>query len=1488
VVAVLLAGTPVAVYLALQVPAVQSLAVSRAARILSENLNTQVFVEKVYYVFFKKIILKNVHVLSTPMDTLLQVDKLSITLTRARPFSKNLSFQKLLLHGGVLNLTIEEQQTNLERVFKIKKGGRQPKDSLSLPWVMTLTDFSLKDFRFSLKNEKRPRQNLFPSVINFSDLEVSKIDIDVKNIRLAGDTLFCSLKGLKAVEKSGYVIADIIGEVAVSGTGVRIHDLTIRDAYSDLRADGFYMHYHSSRDFKWFTDSVKLEADFKNAKLSFSSLAHYAPALEKSRLELYLDGHIEGPVRHLQSQNLQLRTLHGETHLEASFHILGLPSVSTATASLDIHKLCSTTGDAASIIAQLVDTQIDTFTDYIPPLTPFHFEGWLAGLLLHFEVDGTLSSDIGNLQLHADLYQEKGEGFHVNGHIAARELRLGELAGKPFGNLDMEAHARTLLRSPARGGMEADIDSLRIHKIEINDYPFSNILAIGIYKDQCFDGRIACSDPNLRFLFQGLTNLVRYDFFAHIAYADLAAIGLDSRDSISRISGEILANFEQDPTGDIEGTIAVNRAYYTNSAGTHDLKTITLNSHIQDSLYRFELSAPFAEAHYTGSKGMLSFIKDIRRTALSRYLPHYFEPEHSLIPNQQYQLDMTVGDMRAIGQLVLPGLYIAPDTRLTTSLSPQDSLQLSLHSRSLRYYEQQSGKLSLHFSGDNAALQGTLSATELQAFGQSIDTMTLYMDVAHNQIDAALAYRNFTGQNQEGALNACIYFGAHSPNESPPIAFHIRPSRFVINNTPWYIDSSSVFFSSPTIGIERFKLHNGEQSLSVNGSISKDEQEALNLRLNQFDISLVNIFLEKSPYQFTGLITGDAKVVDFYQNRQFTMDMKGSNLFVNRLEAGDLTLACSWEQESKRFNINAQNVLQGATPVRINGFYYPEPAFLDLDASLQNFSVAYFEPFLSSVVTELSGALTGNMKLSGNLPNLSLTNRPTQPVQANNIGFTVNFTKVPYLLNGPISLHENGFTAQNAVLTDRNGNRGIVTGGMKYRFFRDISLDAALDFRNMQCLATKEKDNNAFYGDVFASGRLQASGSLRNVMLDILAKTERNSALHIPLFQMAEAKQSSLLSFVGPPDSLEKPAADEKPKEPARVAVKLTAEVTPDAELLIEINKAAGDVISGFGSGNIVIGVDPAKDLFDITGNYTITSGEYKFALQGIFSRKFLINPGGQISFNGDILKTNLNLTAAYHTKASLNTLLANNNAMANLMDVECLIHMSGSMMNPNLDFDIDVAGLAPDTKARVRAALSPQDKLIRQFMSLLVTGGFMPDQQSGVINNTAILYSNATEILSNQLNNIFGQLKIPLDVGFNYQPNSGEGRDIYDVAISMELFNKRLVVNGNAGTGQAAGATGDVAGNIDLEVKITDNGNLRAKVFSHAADRYSNYNDLNNTQRNGVGIIYQEEFNTFRELFSRIFGRKQKRSERQAQRRANSTANPPQSAQQTTERPIR
>jgi hypothetical protein len=48
----------------------------------------------------------------------------------------------------------------------------------------------------------------------------------------------------------------------------------------------------------------------------------------------------------------------------------------------------------------------------------------------------------------------------------------------------------------------------------------------------------------------------------------------------------------------------------------------------------------------------------------------------------------------------------------------------------------------------------------------------------------------------------------------------------------------------------------------------------------------------------------------------------------------------------------------------------------------------------------------------------------------------------------------------------------------------------------------------------------------------------------------------------------------------------------------------------------------------------------------------------------------------------------------------------------------------------------------------------------------------------------------------------------------------------------------------------VDNEGKIRLNMFSHAEDQYSSYSDNGSGQRNGVGIMYQKEFNSFKELF--------------------------------------
>ena len=206
------------------------------------------------------------------------------------------------------------------------------------------------------------------------------------------------------------------------------------------------------------------------------------------------------------------------------------------------------------------------------------------------------------------------------------------------------------------------------------------------------------------------------------------------------------------------------------------------------------------------------------------------------------------------------------------------------------------------------------------------------------------------------------------------------------------------------------------------------------------------------------------------------------------------------------------------------------------------------------------------------------------------------------------------------------------------------------------------------------------------------------------------------------------------------------------------------------------------------------------------------------------------------------------------------------SELGKGTTFIIDIPELDPGTQGQVESALNTEDKVMKQFLYLLIAGNFLPNEESGIITTGTSnrLYSNMTGIMAGQLNSIFQKLDIPVDLGLNYQQGTS-GQNIFDVALSTQLFNNRVVVNGTIGNRRLLGTTTDeMAGDIDIDIKLDKPGTIRLNLFSHSADQYTSY--LDNSQRNGVGIAYQREFNTFRQFFQDLFTSREKREEQAAQ----------------------
>ena len=307
----------------------------------------------------------------------------------------------------------------------------------------------------------------------------------------------------------------------------------------------------------------------------------------------------------------------------------------------------------------------------------------------------------------------------------------------------------------------------------------------------------------------------------------------------------------------------------------------------------------------------------------------------------------------------------------------------------------------------------------------------------------------------------------------------------------------------------------------------------------------------------------------------------------------------------------------------------------------------------------------------------------------------------------------------------------------------------------------------------------------------------------------------------------------------------------------IIFDSKVGDIIKGRGNGDLSIEVNKEGD-YSMIGDYTITSGDYLFTLEGIINKKFEVIPGGTIVWTGDIYEANVDLKARYPLKAPLYDLVMHidsSDVYKKSIPVDVILGMKNNLFNPDISFDIELPTSNENAKGMLKSMISTEQEMNRQVFSLMILNSFMPTEQNTYANPVASSMGvSSTEMLSHQLSNWLSQISNDFDIGVNYRPGDQITSDQVEVALSTQIFNDKITIDGNVGVGgndigqQDDQNSNNVVGDVEVEYKISNK--LRIKVYnrSNAIDPLADRAPYSQ----GVAIFYRKEFDRFGDLFRR------------------------------------
>ncbi|MBP5538499.1 MAG: translocation/assembly module TamB domain-containing protein [Bacteroidales bacterium] len=1440
----------------LQNPGVQTWLSDQIVGKVFSGIDGNVTYEKIHFKPFNTIVIKNMAIKDKrpyippeeviekwddyqgPCDTLFAAEYVIVRFSiwgLVSPKKPRLNIEKAEVKNGIFVLVIEDGRTSLERMLHLPKdrGISYNADTTAASLAIHIANVELDNVDYVMLNYKRqisPIKN--PGSVNWANMHCYGVTARGKDLLIDHGVISGTMKSCSFREKCGIQVSQVAADFSIREGYVNIENIFIRDQYSETHVPFFRMIYDGAVAFNDYIHNVRMYGKMDNTVVDSRTIDFFSDITGSEGLKVCLNGYFDGTVSDFRLKNLDVKLLDEAFSARLDARATGLPLAERTRFDVRIADLQASDRGLEKIIRVFGRQRIDLPDNARIHKMDTHIHGHPNDIRLNME----LASNLGDLSLKGQIAKliEPGKDGQISLQVQTNELRLDRLSdSNDLGTMNLIASLEVNLDKKDALNSQVAIDSIVVDKIGLLGYDYGPIDIRGNIRNKDFEGSAVIQDENLKFYFNGLATLLadqsgaRYHFKAGISYADLQALGLDNRGR-SRIHLDMTADVDINEKREMAGRLDMEDIHLENEVADYDLGNIQARAFMDNGLARILVGSEMLEAHYTGSRSILHFLG----VSLGQILYMDNQPWDS----SSYDLSLQCRDSEKMLAWLFPGMYISNGSSVHIQVDGNGRMNGNILCDNFVIDEIDISKTQIILDNREHRINAGLSCQKIDLGQFNVDDIALEV---------------WTDLSQKDRVNA----GCDS-------------SHFTVGPKLWTISPSRLQISKDSgLLIDRFALEHQDEGFFIHGTVATPAMsDSLSIRMNNFDLGLISGFMNSEIPAFDGIISGEA--VLGRKNGRFgaEADIICVNSQFDNQDLGTLLITSQWEEDIKRYALSMDNSYNHAPTFQLDASYSPYNDDYFLSGDFNAFELGIFRSFVKDIFNRLEGQLSGLVTIEGNFKDSGRIRMGSKDLRLSGAHLGIDYTKVAYQVESRLKVDNNGVSFIDALLKDRAGATGKLTGGILWNDFKQLSADLHIAVDKMELLDIKEKDKDqySFYGHIFGSGNLDITGPFNAITLDVRANTTGiASDFNLSMEGSSQSDGSSLLKFRAPEPTGKKVVVRRKvqPRAQGDLKVKLALDVTRDVTAHIDIDKFNGSRITANGKGRILIDVRPTQDLFKLNGNYEIEEGKVRFVALGLTARDFTVSNGSSVSFGGDVMETALNIDAIYKTKASLAAIISDSTAVSSRRVVECGIKVTDKLKNPHVAFSIHVPDLEPTIKTRVESAFSTEDKVQRQFLALLITGTFIPDEQGGVQDNTTALYGNLSELMTTQINNIFMKLDIPLDLGFNYQPSS-TGTSIFDVAVSTQLFNNRVVVNGNIGSKQrmtGSGNRNEVVGDIDIEVKINRSGTLRTSAFSHSADQFTNF--LDNLQRIGVGISWQQEFNHFGHYVRNLFTKREARS---------------------------
>ena len=304
----------------------------------------------------------------------------------------------------------------------------------------------------------------------------------------------------------------------------------------------------------------------------------------------------------------------------------------------------------------------------------------------------------------------------------------------------------------------------------------------------------------------------------------------------------------------------------------------------------------------------------------------------------------------------------------------------------------------------------------------------------------------------------------------------------------------------------------------------------------------------------------------------------------------------------------------------------------------------------------------------------------------------------------------------------------------------------------------------------------------------------------------------------------------------------MTVDISKGAHVMAYLNTDHSNYIDLLGGGTLRMQYSPSDNL-QLTGRYTLSNGEMKYALPIIPLKTFTIQDGSYIEFTGEPMNPTLNITAVEHTKATV----TGSNGVGRSVNFDCGVSITRTLNDMGLEFTLD----APeDMQLHGELQAMGREQRGKLAVTMLTTGMYLADGNTKPFSMNSALSS----FLSSEISNLTGNALRTLDLSFgldNSTDATGQTHTDYSFKFAKRFLNNRLklAVGGKVTTGEElpGGRNNSFFDNVSLEYRLDDTANKYLNLYfeNNSYDWLDGY-----TQKYGGGFIWRRTLQNFTDIF--------------------------------------